>query len=334
MRINIIGCGLSGVTAAIKLKEKGHKVEIFETRNHIGGNCYDHEVEGVNVHEYGCHIFHTSNEKVWEFVNRYSEFNNYIHKTRANTKEGLISIPFSNKTIEQIGKDLNKEEIIDLIFKDYSERHWGIPWNDLPSSISGRIVNKRDNHDDRYFTSKYQGIPINGYTSMFNAMLEGIKVNLSVEGDAWKKLKGDLTIWTAPISQYFSSQLGELPYRSLRFVHKKAKRDHNKFSFNLGGVINECNNKPFNRTSDSSVFLDQRPEYTVLTKDYPEEYVPGKNEPIYPKNFGEGAKLYEKYRRLAKNKKDVIFLGRLATYKYIDMHQAIGSALQVINKLD
>ena len=229
MRVNIIGCGLSGVTAAIKLKEKGHKVEIFETRNHIGGNCYDHEIEGVNVHEYGCHIFHTSNEKVWKFVNRYSEFNNYIHKTRANTKEGLISIPFSNKTIEQIGKDLNSEEIIDLIFKDYSERHWGIPWNKLPKSISGRIANKRDNHDDRYFTSKYQGIPINGYTPMFNAMLEGIKVNLSVERDAWKKLKGDLTIWTAPISQYFSSQLGELPYRSLRFVHEKAKRDHNKF---------------------------------------------------------------------------------------------------------
>jgi len=334
MKINIIGCGLSGVTAAIRLKEKGHDVEIFETRDHIAGNCYDHKTDGVTVHEYGSHIFHTSNEKVWEFLNRYTKFNDYSHKVRANTKEGRLSIPFSKKTEEELGRDLDPEEIKDLLFKEYSERHWGIPWEELPKSISGRVPNKRDNYDDRYFTDKYQGIPEQGYTKMFEAMLDGIKVNLGVEYDAWKNLKGDLMIWTGKISQYFDMHYGHLPYRSLRFEHTKTKRDPNEFSYELGAVINECNTKPFNRTMDSAVYLNEKPQHTILTRDYPEEYVQGQNEPIYPKTFGEGPDLYQKYRELSKTKKDVIFLGRLATYKYLDMHQAVGAALQVINKVN
>ena len=303
MKINIIGCGLSGVTAAIRLKEKGHDVEIFETRNHIAGNCYDHKTDGVTVHEYGSHIFHTSNEKVWEFLNRYTKFNDYSHKVRANTKEGRLSIPFSKKTAEQLGRDLDPEEIKDLLFKEYSERHWGIPWEELPKSISGRVPNKRDNYDDRYFTDKYQGIPEQGYTKMFEAMLEGIKVNLGVDPDAWKTLKGDLMIWTGRISQYFDSCFGHLPYRSLRFEHTKTKRNPEEFSYELGAVINECNTQPFNRTMDSAAYLDERPEYTILTRDYPEEYVKGKNEPIYPKTFGEGPEIYQQYRQLSKTKK-------------------------------
>jgi len=168
MKINIIGCGLSGVTAAILLREKGHDVEIFECRDHIAGNCFDKKNDdGVTVHEYGSHIFHTNDEGVWTFLNRYTKFNNYQHRVRANTKEGQISIPFSKKTAEQLGRDLDPLEIQELLFRDYSERHWGIPWEELPKSISGRVPNKRDNHDDRYFTDKYQGIPERGYTEMF-----------------------------------------------------------------------------------------------------------------------------------------------------------------------
>ena len=154
MKINIIGCGLTGVTAAIILKEQGHDVEIFELRDHIGGNCYDSKIGGVTVHKYGSHIFHTNDEDVWKFLNRYTKFNNYVHRVRANTKEGQISIPFSKKTAEQLGKDLSPKEIQELLFIEYSERHWGIPWNELPKSISGRVPNKRDDHDDRYFTDK------------------------------------------------------------------------------------------------------------------------------------------------------------------------------------
>ena len=328
MKYNVIGCGLSGVTAAILLKEQGHEVEIFETRPHIAGNCYDHRIDGAMVHEYGSHIFHTNDKEVWDFLNRYTKFNDYKHKVRANTKEGLVSIPFSKKTAEQIGRDLSPKEIQELLFRDYSERHWGIPWEDLPKSISGRVPNKRDSHDDRYFAQEYQGIPENGYTEMFNAMLEGIKVNLGVEADAWKTLKGDKMIWTGRVSQYFNQQHGHLPYRSLRFEHKKVKRDP-RFSWEEGAVINECNKKLFNRTMDSSVYHNEKPEFTIHTRDYPEEY-DGTNAPIYPKPFGEGPAIYQKYKSMALNDPNTIFLGRLATYKYLDMWMAVK---QVIRKL-
>jgi UDP-galactopyranose mutase len=330
MKINIIGCGLSGVTAAILLKEQGHDVEIFETRNHIAGNCYDEKQDGVTVHKYGSHIFHTNDEDVWEFLNRYTKFNDYKHKVRANTKEGLLSIPFSKKTEKQLGRDLTPEEIKELLFVDYSERHWGIPWSDLPKSISRRVPNKRDDYDDRYFTDKYQGIPENGYTEMFKSMLDGIKVNLGVDKECYKNLKGDMMVWTGTVSQYFNDSFGHLPYRSLRFEHTKTKRDGTKFSYELGAVINECNKKPFNRTMDSAVYLNEKPEYTILTKDYPEEYEKGKNEPIYPKPFNGGTEIYDKYKTAASAEKNVIFLGRLATYKYLDMWMAIK---QVMTKL-
>ena len=209
---------MSGVTAAILFKEQGHDVEIFEVRDHIAGNCYDvKNDDGCTVHKYGSHIFHTNNEEVWEFLNRYTKFNSYEHRVRANTKEGLLSIPFSKKTEEQLGRDLDPKEIQDLLFREYSERHWGIPWEQLPKSISGRVPNKRDDHDDRYFTDKYQGIPENGYTAMFKNMLDGIKVNLGAERGLHKRLKADLVVWTGKISEYFDLKFGHLPYRSLRF---------------------------------------------------------------------------------------------------------------------
>ena len=330
MKVNIFGCGMSGVTAAILLKEQGHEVEIFETRSHIAGNCYDRKNDdGCTVHEYGSHIFHTNDEAVWQFLNKYTKFNDYQHRVRANTREGLLSIPFSKKTAEQLGRDLTPTEIQDLLFKEYSERHWGIPWEQLPRSISGRVPNKRDNHDDRYFTDKYQGIPENGYTEMFKNMLDGIKVNLDAERGLHKRLKADLTVWTGKISEYFDTAFGHLPYRSLRFEHNRVKKDPN-YSWELGSVINECNSKPYNRTMDNSVYLNEHVEYTIQTRDHPEEYVKGQNDPIYPKTFGEGPAIYERYRQAADADKNTIFLGRLATYRYLDMWMAVK---QVLSKL-
>lgn len=326
MKINIIGCGLSGVTSAILLRDMGHDVEIFETRDHIGGNCYDEKNEdGCTVHKYGSHIFHTSDDEVWEFLNRYTKFNDYVHRVRANTEEGLISIPFSKKTAEEIGRDLSPEEIQNLLFKDYSERHWGIPWEELPKSISGRVPNKREDHDDRYFTDKYQGIPERGYTEMFRAMLEGIKVNLSVGKDDWKNLKCDKLVWTGKPDHYFEEVYGKLPYRSLVFDHTRTKKT-NLYNWEEGAVINECNTMRFNRTMDSSVYLNEDVEYTILTRDYPEDH-DETNDPIYPKTFGSGPAIYEKYKKLQKAEKDVIFLGRLATYKYLDMWMAVKQVL-------
>ena len=321
MKINIIGCGLSGITSAILLKEQGHNVEIFETRPHIGGNCYDKKKEGITVHQYGAHIFHTSDEDVWTFLNRYSKFNDYSHKVRANTQLGMISIPYSKKTTGQIGRELSPTEIQELIFRDYSERHWGIPWEDLPKSISGRVPNKRDNYDERYFTDTYQGIPEKGYTEMFKNMLDGIKVNVGVSKDEYRKLKCDKVVYTGKPDEFFNYSYGKLPYRSLKFEHYKTDKDAN-FSFSKGSVINECNTKPYNRTIDNGTFLNENLPHTIMTRDHPVEH-DETNDPIYPKSFGEGQEIYKKYKKAIQADPNVIFLGRLATYKYLDMWMAI-----------
>lgn len=333
MKAQIIGCGLSGITSAIILKEQGYDVEIFDTRPHIGGNCYDEKHKDITVHKYGAHIFHTNDKYVWKFLNRYTTFNNYQHKVRANTSLGLISIPYNYLTKDQLGKDLTPEQIQSLIFKDYSERHWGIPWKDLPKSISGRLPSKRDNYDDRYFTDIYQGIPKYGYTHMLTNMLDGIKIELNVHKNLYKTLienqKFDLLIYTGKPDAFFDYCYGPLEYRSLRFEHTIEKKNH-LFSWTSGAVINECNTLPFNRTIDNSVFLNENTEYSVYTKDYPEDHNEF-NDPIYPKNFGKNIDIYNKYNQLIKQQNKILFLGRLATYKYLDMWMAIK---QVFSKLN
>lgn len=334
-KAKIIGCGLSGIVSAILLKEKGYDVEIFDSRDHIGGNCYDEKIQGITTHKYGAHIFHTNDSEVWNFLNKYSSFNQYEHRVRANTRLGLISIPYNLKTRDQLGKDLSVEEIQDLIFKDYSERQWAIQWKDLPKSISGRLPSKRDNCDDRYFTDKYQGIPSLGYTNMLNNMLDGIKVNLSIAKDYYKKILDDnhfdLMIYTGKPDDYFNYIYGKLEYRSLRFEHYVGYTS-NIYSCEKGNTINECNHSSFNRTVDNSIFLNEisLDNKTVYTKDYPEEHNET-NDPIYPKNFGSNTKIFEKYNRLVKLQQKTIFLGRLATYKYLDMWMTVKQALRTFN---
>ena len=239
------------------------------------------------------------------------------------------NINYNKKTIEQIGKDLSPSEIQELIFRQYSERHWGIKWEDLPVSISSRVPTKRDNWDDRYFIDKYQGIPVNGYTTMFNNMLDGIKVNVGVSKEEYKKLKCDKMIYTGKPDEFYNFRFGKLPYRSLRFEHVKVRKDNN-FSWEKGAVINECNQLPFNRTMDNGVYLNENLPHTILTRDYPEEHSE-KNDAIYPKDFGQGMSIYSKYKELIKSEEGVVFLGRLATYKYLDMWMAIKQVMVKLN---
>lgn len=332
MKAKIIGCGLSGITAAILLKEKGYEIEIFDSRPHIGGNCYDEKSNNITVHKYGPHIFHTNDDEVWSFLNRYTSFNQYVHRARANTARGLISIPYNYSTRDQIGEDLSAEEIQNLIFKDYSERHWGIPWTELPKSISARVPNKRDSYDDRYFTDKYQGIPAQGYTNMMNNMLEEFKIHLNVPQTYYKKIVDsnnyDIMIYTGKPDDYFDYCYGFLEYRSLRFEHILVEKT-NLFSWETGAIINECNKSLFNRTADNSIFLNEQNTHTIYTRDFPEEH-DRNNDPIYPKNFGNNIEIYSKYNKLIKQQNKTIFLGRLATYKYLDMWMAIK---QVFNEL-
>jgi UDP-galactopyranose mutase len=324
MKVNIVGCGISGSVAAILLKEKGHSVEIFETRPHIAGNCYDSLLNGIRVHNYGAHIFHTNDDDVWNFLNRYTKFNGYQHQVKAHTKDkDIIPIPFNDISASIVGEK-SEDEIVDLLFREYTQKHWGISYDDMPKSITNRnnlSKIRREGADCRYFLDKYQGIPANGYTAMFEAMLDGITVHTGVGPDEWRKYMDgmwtcDMVVYTGKADAFFKHCYGELPYRSLTWEY--AIEDRKDVT-----VLNECNSfNKYTRTVDHSHWHDQDPGYTVVSREYACEH-DGKNIPIYPKPFGEGQALYGKYKKLAQSHPNVIFLGRLATYKYLDMWMAI-----------
>jgi UDP-galactopyranose mutase len=326
MKAIVVGCGISGIVSAILLKEKGYEVEIFDTRSHIGGNCYDHEVEGVRVHKYGPHGFHTNNENVWSFLNRYSKFNDVCLKAKANTKEGIIPIPYSPETEKIIGYK-TPEEIQDLIFKDYSEKMWGIPWEELPKSISGRLPNKREDPSECFHLDTYQGIPENGYTSMFKNMLNSIKVNLNCKPKDYQNKKYDILIYTGKIDEFFDYCYGWLEYRSLKIQFETAKPRPDLFQ------LNECNDwNSWTRSVDHSHWHKQKLNQTVISREYPCEHDKN-NLPFYPKPFGSNPEKYKKYKKIADRLNDVIFVGRLATYKYLDMDDAVAQVFTKLNKI-
>jgi len=323
----IVGCGIAGATAAFLLKQKGYRVEIFETRNHIAGNCYDEEVHGVTVHKYGAHVFHTNRDKVWSFVNRFAKFNDFCPKVWANTKEGLIPIPYNDITKTAIGEK-SKDQIIDLIFRDYSEKMWGECWENLPGEITSRIPKIREGTNRCYHKDPYFGVPIGGYVKMFENMLEGVKVHLSCTPTDWQTTKNpDLVVYTGPIDQYFKYCRGRLDYRSLVFEWSREKKQE-VFQ------INECNkDKTWLRSIDHSFFYgNDHLEYGIVHREYScaLDTVFNTNEPFYPVNFGENPNRYKQYRELARKEKNVIFTGRLATYKYIDLDTAVS---QTMNKM-
>jgi UDP-galactopyranose mutase len=217
----VIGCGLSGITAAILLKEKGYNVTIYDRRNHIGGNCYDSNIAGTLVHNYGPHLFHTNDDEVFEFLSRYTEWIPYQNKPKGNTKLGLISLPYSKKTIKEIGKELTQEEIVDIIFKDYSEKQWGVEFKDIPKSITNRIPKTKDCEDPTWYEGeKYQCLPKYGYTKMMEKMLKPFTVILKSKDEYWKSYPSDLMVYTGKIDEYFNYCYGKLPYRSLNLIHQ------------------------------------------------------------------------------------------------------------------
>lgn len=329
MRIKIVGCGLTGIVCANLLHREGHRVEIFETRNHVGGNCYDSNLNGVMVHNYGPHIFHTNDEQVWKFVNEFSAFHEFKYAPWGNTKLGLIQLPYSLTTVQQLGRELSSGEIIDVIFRDYSEKQWGVPFDEISRTIISRVpVLKNVENPSWYGDERYQGIPARGYTNMMSNMLTDIKVHLGVSDREWKDARADVTIYTGMIDEYFDFQHGRLDYRSLRFEHEitSQRLAHH--------AINQCNkDNAYTRVYDHSCFLDQHEALTVITKEYPIAY-DGRGVPFYPMPFGDSQRLYaDHYRKMADNERDVLFLGRLATYKYLDMWVAIKQAMKGVEHL-
>ncbi len=352
MKAIIIGAGLSGTSAAVSLLECGYTIEIFESRLHKAGNCSDEKRGITTLHTYGPHLFHTNDDEVWNFLSRFTEWTPNQHKVVADTARGRISIPYNYNTIKQLRGELTDAEIRELIFADYSAKQWGMPWHELPAAITGRVPARRENADDRYFTDKYQAQPKEGYTKMFERMLEGIPVHLGVGKEEWRKHAGkaDLVIYTGKIDEYFNYCYGRLPYRSLRFEHYESteRLPH--------AVINQCNPKPYTRIYDHRYFTecnspaltaepqtlppedalprgavkwDGRSEgapATIITKEYPMAH-DSTNEPFYPMPFGPGMELYQKYKKLADAEPRTIFLGRLATYSYLDMWMAVKQAM-------
>lgn len=253
----IVGCGLAGSVAARILHDKGWKVTVLETRNHIGGNCFDSYLNDVLVHNYGPHTFHTNIESVWKFISRFTAFNSFTFRVLANTKRGLVPIPF-NKTTESLVGNLSDDEIKDLLFKDYSEKQWGTPWDEIPEEITSRVPTRRDNYDDRYFCDKYQGIPVLGYTKMFESLLKDIPIKLSCDKSEYKKVKFDLMVYTGKLDEYFDFCFDRLPYRSLRFEHilSNPRKQH---------MINECNSaNRHTRSYDQSHWLSQKVSKQLL----------------------------------------------------------------------
>ena len=359
----IVGSGFFGSICARELTNAGYKCLVLEKRNHIGGNCYTENRDGINIHTYGPHIFHTSNEEVWKWINQYVTFNNFTLRPLAIYKGESYSLPFSMWTfnklwdvthphqakliIEQqskhIGEPKNLEEqaiklvgtdVYEKLIKGYTAKQWRKPCDQLPKEIIKRLP-VRFTYDNNYFNDKYQGIPIGGYTQIFEKLLDGIEVRLGVDylqnKEHWDN-QATKVIYTGPIDAYYNYQFGELEYKTTKFKHTKKNTD------NWQGVamVNYTDSDiEYTRIIEHKHFEFGNQPYTWITHEYPTEYKADKTEPMYPVNDTENNSMYKLYKCLADQEKNIIFGGRLAEYKYYDMHQVIESALNFIkNKLN
>lgn len=356
----IVGSGVFGSVCARELTDKGYKCLVIEKRNHIGGNCYTEKIEGINFHKYGAHIFHTSNKEVWDYVNRFVEFNSYKHHVLANYDDKLYSLPFNMFTFNQLwgvntpkeaqdvikqqkfkGEPSNLEEqalsligedIYKKLIKGYTEKQWMKPCTDLPPFIIKRLP-VRFTFDNNYFFDPYQGIPKNGYTELFKKLLNGIEVKLNVDYFENKEYLNSLSkniIYTGPIDKFYNYCFGELEYRPLKFEHSILNQEN----YQGHSVINYTEKEiPYTRIIEHKHFNNDVSSKTIITKEYPIEW--NKNEePYYPINDDINNQKYLQYKELASKEKNIIFGGRLAEYKYYDMHQVIESALNIIKQLN
>jgi len=349
----IVGSGLFGATFARLATDAGKKCLVVDRKEHIAGNCYTHDDGGIHIHRYGPHIFHTSNKKVWEFVQRFADFNNFILSPKAWSNGKLYSLPFNMNTFYEMwgtyrpedakrkideqtymGPVRNLEEqalflvgtdIYEKLIKEYTEKQWGRSARKLPSFIIRRLP-LRFTYDNNYFNDRYQGIPIGGYTKMFEKMLDGIEVRINTDYLQDKEYFDSIAkkvIFTGPIDEYFDYSLGELDYRSLRFEEKRLGEDN----YQGNAVINYCDNsRKYTRIIEHKHFDKVNTDHTVITKEYPQKYRRGLT-PYYPINDKTNQDLYKKYKEMSNSLTNVMFGGRLAEYKYMDMHVVIESAM-------
>lgn len=358
----IVGAGMFGAVCARILTDAGFNCLVIDKRDHIAGNCYTENIENINVHKYGAHIFHTNDKNIWNFVNRFAEFNRYTNSPIANYQGRLYNLPFNMNTFYQIWgvktpeeaiakvdsqvekyKDIvpsNLEEqalklvgddIYEILIKQYSKKQWGRDPKELPSFIIKRLP-LRFTFDNNYFNDKFQGIPIGGYTEMFRNILNNIDVQLNINYlDNRYKYQNEFSkiIYTGAIDEFFDYKFGYLEYRSLKFEHEVL--NINNFQGNAVVNYTDCNTE-FTRIIEHKHFEFGNQLKTVITKEYSKEWE--KNDiPYYPINNDFNNKIFNKYKELSKLQDKVIFGGRLAEYKYYDMHQVIGSAMNLCKSI-
>ena len=320
----VVGSGLYGAIFAHEAKTHGKSVIVVDKRPNIAGNIYTENIEGINVHKYGAHIFHTNNKKVWNYITQFAEFNRFTNSPVANYKG-------EEQAISLVGRD-----IYEKLIKGYTEKQWGRDCKDLPAFIIKRLP-VRLTFDNNYFNALYQGIPIGGYTKMIANLLDGIEVRLNTDyltNKAELDAMADKIVYTGPIDAYFGYKLGTLEYRSVRFENELL----NKSNFQGNAAVNYTDREtPWTRIIEHKWFEFGKDENgndlpkTIISREYSSEWKPG-DEPYYPVNDVKNGALYVEYKKLADAEQKVIFGGRLGEYKYYDMDQVIATALAVSEK--
>lgn len=357
----IVGSGLFGSTFAYEMNKKGKKCLVIEKNSHIGGNIYTEKIEGINVHKYGAHIFHTDNKEIWEYINRFAEFNRYTNSPIANYKGEIYNLPFNMNTfnklwgvftpkeakakieeevkntniiepknLEEQGIKLIGKTIYEKLVKGYTEKQWGKRATELPAFIIKRLP-VRFTYDNNYFNDKYQGIPIGGYTQIIEKMLNGIDVRLNCDFFENREELQSIAkkiVFTGMIDKYYDYSLGELEYRSLKFETEILDEEN----YQGNAVVNYTEYEvPYTRIIEHKHFEFGTQEKTVITKEYPDQWDRNKI-PYYAINDEKNNNLYEKYLELSKKDNKVIFGGRLGMYKYFDMDDTIIEALKCVKE--
>ncbi|PNV64725.1 UDP-galactopyranose mutase [Rubneribacter badeniensis] len=355
----IVGAGITSAVFAHEAKEAGRSCLVIDRRSHVAGNIYTEEVEGINVHKYGAHIFHTSLRPVWEYVNRFAEFNNYVNSPVAVYKDELYNMPFNMNTfskmwgvrtptearaiieeqkaacavdepknLEEQALSLVGRDVYEKLVKGYTEKQWGRDCTELPASIIKRLP-VRFIYDNNYFNDRWQGIPIGGYTAMVERMLGDTEVLLDTEyRDFIAEHPGiaDRVIYCGPIDEYFDYRLGALEYRSLRFESERVECDN----WQGNAVVNYTEREvPYTRIIEHKHFEFGTQPVSIITREYPATWERG-DEPYYPINDERNGALYAEYAKLAEQEGNVVFAGRLGGYKYYDMDKAIDAAFDVV----
>lgn len=361
----IVGAGPYGSIWAYEAAQKGKRSLIIERRAHIGGNMYTHKQHGINIHDYGAHIFHTDNKEIWEYINKFTEFNGYINQVVANYKGELYNLPFNMNTFYQMwgvktpdeaknminkqriaanieGNPKNLEEqaisligtdIYRKLIKGYTEKQWGRKATDLPSFIIRRLP-VRYTFDNNYFNHKYQGVPVDGYTEIFEKMLDHELIDVLLDTDFFSDKSTFMNefpriVYTGMIDQFFDYEFGQLEYRSVRFKTRVEKTDN----YQGNAVINYTDaNTPYTRIMEWKHFDNQSEEgYSIITEEYPQNWDKTK-EAYYPVNDTKNTELFKKYRKEANKQNQVIFGGRLGNYQYYDMDMVFSAALKAVKK--